>query len=188
MPPSTTEPTGPSSAAVAPDSNSPSWFDPPMNTELTALTRPRISSGVSSCTSDWRITTLTMSAAPTTTNATSDSANDVDNPNTNVAAPYNATAPSSTWPARRVIGQRVSATDSANAPAAGAARSRPRPHGPTNSTSFAKIGSSAVAPPSSTANRSSEMAPSTTGLLRTKRTPPSSASSVTARLARGACP
>jgi hypothetical protein len=45
-----------------PDSNSPSWFDVPMKSELTALTRPRISSGVSSCTSEERTTTLTTSA------------------------------------------------------------------------------------------------------------------------------
>jgi 5'/3'-nucleotidase SurE len=44
-----TEPTGPNSAAVAPDSNSPSWLDAPMKIELTAATRPRISSGVSNC-------------------------------------------------------------------------------------------------------------------------------------------
>ncbi len=42
---------------------------------------------------------------------------------------------------------------------AGPARSRPKPSGPTCSTSLAKAGSSAVAPPSSTANRSSEIAP-----------------------------
>ena len=35
-----------------------------MNSELTALTRPRISSGVSSCTSELRTTTLTVSDAP----------------------------------------------------------------------------------------------------------------------------
>jgi len=61
-----------------------------MKTELTALTRPRISSGVSSWTSDWRMTTLTMSAPPETTSATSatsESTKEVDRPNTIVAAP-----------------------------------------------------------------------------------------------------
>ena len=86
-PPRTTEPTGPSHAAVAPDSNSPSWFYAPMKIELTALTRPRMASGVSSCTSDWRMTTLTMSAAPETSSATHESANTVDTPNTRVARP-----------------------------------------------------------------------------------------------------
>ena len=38
----TTDGTTPSHAAVTPDSNSPSWFDVPMNSELTALTRPRM--------------------------------------------------------------------------------------------------------------------------------------------------
>ena len=39
--------------------------------------------------------------------------------------------------------------------------------------SFANTGSIAVAPPNSTANRSSEIAPSTTGRERTKRSPSS---------------
>ena len=51
----TTAGTVPNHAAVTPDSNSPSSFEAPMNTALTALTRPRISSGVSSCTSRWRM-------------------------------------------------------------------------------------------------------------------------------------
>ena len=36
MPPQTTDATGPNQAAVAPDSNSPSGLDAPMNTEFTA--------------------------------------------------------------------------------------------------------------------------------------------------------
>ena len=44
------------------------------------------------------------------------------------------------------------------APRPGAARSQPRPAGPTCRMSFAKIGSSATAPPNNTANRSSVMA------------------------------
>ena len=47
-PPMTTERTRPNQTAVTPDSNSPSSFDAPMNTALTALTRPRMPSGVSS--------------------------------------------------------------------------------------------------------------------------------------------
>ena len=45
-PPATTAGTVPSHAAVMPDSNSPSSFEAPMNSMLTALTRPRIGSGV----------------------------------------------------------------------------------------------------------------------------------------------
>ena len=47
--------------------------------------------------------------------------------------------------------------------------------------SFAKIGSSAVTLPSSMANRSSEMAPSTTGWLRMNAKPANSDSIVTGR-------
>src|SRR5207247_10135127 len=86
-PPIATDATVTNQAAVTPDSNSPSWFDAPMNIELTADTRPRIASGVRSWTSDCRTTTLTISAAPRTTSAESDSANERDNPNTMVATP-----------------------------------------------------------------------------------------------------
>ncbi len=44
-----------------------------MNRKLTAPTRPRIASGVANCTSDVRITTLTMSAAPMTASASTES-------------------------------------------------------------------------------------------------------------------
>ena len=63
-----------------------------MNTEATALTRPRIASGVSSWIIVWRTTTLTMSAAPVTHSASIDSANEVDSPNTSVARPNTAIA------------------------------------------------------------------------------------------------
>ena len=58
-----------------------------MNTELTALTRPRMSLGVSICTSVWRTTTLTMSAPPETASAPSDSTKLVDRPNTSMHTP-----------------------------------------------------------------------------------------------------
>ena len=69
------------------------------------------------------------------------------------------------------------------------------PHGagrgrsvPTSSMSFAKIGSSATAPPRSTANRSSEIAPSRTFVRRIRRTPASTSSSPAAPSAAGARP
>jgi hypothetical protein len=58
-----------------------------MNTEFTALTRPRISSGVSTCTSVIRITTLTMSAPPLTASAASESGNECDIPKARIARP-----------------------------------------------------------------------------------------------------
>ena len=68
-PPSTAAGTVPNSAAVMPLSNWPSWLEALMNRKFTAPTRPRISSGVRSCTSEKRITTLTVSAAPRTASA-----------------------------------------------------------------------------------------------------------------------
>ena len=87
QPPTITAGTVPNQAAVTPDSNSPSSLEAPMNTAFTALTRPRISSGVSSCTSRWRTYTLTMSPAPITSSAASDSQKLPEAPNTMVASP-----------------------------------------------------------------------------------------------------
>src|SRR5581483_7185138 len=87
IPPATTANTGVVSIASAPDSNAPSWFDDWMNTRFTADTRPRTSSGVYSCTTVCRITTLMLSIAPTPTSAASESQNEVDIPNTAVARP-----------------------------------------------------------------------------------------------------
>ena len=63
-----------------------------MNRKFTAPTRPRISSGVASCTSEKRITTLTVSAAPSTASASSDSHIQCDSANTTVATPKTITA------------------------------------------------------------------------------------------------
>ena len=92
--------------------------------------------------------------------------NDVESANTTVAKPKQATLTNMMRPTRRVSGQIVSAAMIASAPMAGAARNRPSPSEPRWKTSLAKIGSSAVVPPSSTANRSSEMTPSTIGSRR----------------------
>ncbi len=79
-PPTITAGTAPSQAAVRPDSSSPRSFELEMKTMLTALTRPRISCGVRSCTTVERITTLTMSVAPSTASAASDSPKCRDSP------------------------------------------------------------------------------------------------------------
>src|SRR5262249_11184139 len=47
-PPITTDGTVPNHSAVRPDSKPPNSFDPPTNNRSTALTRPRIASGVAS--------------------------------------------------------------------------------------------------------------------------------------------
>jgi hypothetical protein len=88
------------SAASAPDSKPPSSFDAPMKMLFTAPTRPRSSSGVRIWTSVLRTTTLTLSAAPSTRSAASDSGNDFESPKTIVARPKATTAVSSVRPAR----------------------------------------------------------------------------------------
>ena len=57
------------------------------NSELTALTRPRMSSGVSSWISVMRITTLVMSAVPSIASNAIESKNDCDSANTMIATP-----------------------------------------------------------------------------------------------------
>ena len=60
-----------------------------------------MASGVSSCTKVWRMTTLTMSAAPATASKANEKTKCVDRPKAKVATPYSATAPKSTCPMRR---------------------------------------------------------------------------------------
>ena len=102
-----------------------------------------------------------MSAAPSTVRAPTDSQTYFDSPKTTVAAPNTATAPNISRPARRRIVWLARITATSVAPTAGAARSTPKPSAPTCSTSRANTGSRAVAPPSNTANKSSEIEPKT---------------------------
>ncbi len=170
-PPTTTAGTAPISAAATPDSNAPSSFDALMKTISTAFTRPRSSSGVTSGRIVERRTTLTMSTAPPTARATIESANERERPNTIIDTPNDPTASRSVLPTRSRSGRRASTTAATSAPTAGALRRAPSPTGPTSRMSFAKIGISAAAPPRSTANRSSEIAPSRTGVRRMSATP-----------------
>src|SRR5471032_663946 len=114
-----------------------------------------------------------MSPAPIKNSAASATTKVEVAPSTSVQTPNTPTPPSIHQPTRRVMGKKVSVIEHSAAPAPGAVRSMPRPVGPTCSTSCASAGSSAVAPPNSTANRSSEIAPSTTGLDQAKRKPSS---------------
>ena len=93
-----------------------------------------------------------------------------------VASPNTPIATYMTTPTCRRNGQRAIANEQTSAPAAGAARIKPSPTVPTWKMSRAKIGRRAVAPPKITANMSSDMAPSTIGLRRTKLIPANSAS------------
>ena len=70
-----------------------------------------MSSGVDSCTSEMRITMLTMSAAPITASATIDSGSHAEKPNTTVATPNTITDWNMRMPTRRLMGRRASASD-----------------------------------------------------------------------------
>src|SRR4029077_5106063 len=98
IPPATTEITGPNNAAVNPDSSAPNSFDVPIKILFTDETRPRISSGVTSCTMEPRMMTLTLSNAPTRNNTPSDNQKTLDKPNRIVAIPNPETHQSNVLP------------------------------------------------------------------------------------------
>jgi hypothetical protein len=130
MPPTTTARTAPHHCAVTPLSNSPNSFEAPINSQFTALTRPRISGGVASCRMLVRTTTLTMSLAPIIQSASRLTHIVCDNPNTTVDAPKMPTHVSISLPAECLIGRTVITSDTTSAPAEGIARSSPSPLGP----------------------------------------------------------
>ena len=159
-PPVQTAAVAPIIPATMPLSNAPSSFDDPTNTDFTAAIRPRIAFGDASRRIARRITTLVPSHNPATNSARSDSAKLRDSPNTTMLTPNPPITHSSATPARRCGRNRPAINAAANAPPALADRSSPNPTGPTCSTSVANTGSSAVAPPKNTANRSSAIDPS----------------------------
>src|SRR6516162_4921958 len=130
MPPATTEMTGPNNAAVNPDSSAPNSFDVPMKMLFTDDTRPRISSGVTNCTIDPRMITLTLSNAPMRKSTPRDNQNTFDRPNTIVATPNPVTHHSNVLPACFIGGRCATSRAITKAPTAGIARIQPRPTGP----------------------------------------------------------
>src|SRR5262252_5293765 len=178
-PPMTTAGTVPNQCAVKPDSNCPNSFDVPINSEFTALTRPRILSGVDNCTSVPRMMTLIMSDAPTNSSEIIETIRLRESPNTIVKTPKPATDQSMVIPAWRCSGRCANSVAMSTAPIAGALRRRPNPQGPTRSISRAYTGNNATAPPSSTANKSSEIRPRISFFLQMKRNPANSVLRVT---------
>ncbi len=102
-----------------------------------------------------------MSPAPSTARAIIDRIIDFDRANTSVAAPKRATPVNIASPACLRIGRAASTRATMVAPMAGELRNWPKPRAPTCRMSLANTGSRAVAPPSSTATRSSEIEPNT---------------------------
>ncbi len=101
IPPNTTAGTVPNHCAVTPDSNCPNSFDVPMKIMSTAVTRPRISSGVASCVRVARMITLIMSLAPSSSSAISETVRLRETPKMIVKIPNPATAHSSVGPTAR---------------------------------------------------------------------------------------
>ena len=160
-PPTITAGTAPIAAAATPDSKAPSSFEPPMNTRSTAPTRPRISGGVEQrlqARPDQHAEHVGARERGECQRARARSF--ARRRRRTVKTPYSATTMNSVGPTRRRTGRTESTRPTTTAPAPGAARRIPFPSAPTCRTSLEKTGRSAVAPPNSTAARSSEIAPS----------------------------
>src|SRR6185436_1444195 len=170
-PPTTMARDAPNHLAVRPDSNSPSSFDVLMNTIETALTRPRMASGVATWMRVWRTVTLSMSAAPEITSSAIVRGKFVERPNPIVARPKTATPPNSQAPMRSRSGRIARARAMSPAPSDGALRRMPSTWGPLLKVDLAMRGRSAVAPPRRTAKRSSDMAPRSRRSFQTYLTP-----------------
>ena len=104
---------------------------------LTAETRPRFSSGVSSCTSVCRTTTLTLSIAPHAKSMSKENQNQCEQPKAIVANPNPATARSIARPAFCSGGRCASTSAQTSDPIGSAAWRKPRPVGPTARMSLA---------------------------------------------------
>src|SRR5882672_77695 len=171
MPPTMMALAVPHQWAVVPDSNSPSSFEALMNTIETALTRPRIRSGVPTWMRVWRTVTLSMSAAPMTKRNARDRGRLWESPRPRVASPNTATPPKSQAPIRRRRGRNAKRIAMTPAPTALALRKSPTSSDPRPKNSWATAGSSAVAPPRRTAKRSRDRAPRSRLSLKTWRIP-----------------
>ena len=115
--------------------------------------------------------TLTISAAPLTTNTATLSGKLVLAPNRIMHTPNSATTLNNVRPARSIGFRCASAKLIPTAPILGAARNSPNPLGPTCRISAANTGNNATAPPNNTENKSRVNAPSRIRSLNTKRTP-----------------
>src|SRR5215831_7082477 len=85
--------------ATRPDSNAPSSFDVPIKREFSADTRPRVLSGVRTCTRVDRTTTLMLSQEPSRQSIAIESQKFREIPNTTVTVPKPATATNRVRPA-----------------------------------------------------------------------------------------
>ncbi len=106
-PPITTDETNPSSRAASPDSNAPNSFDVPTKMLFTALTLPRMLSGVINCNTVARTTTLTLSNTPLNNNKLKLSKKFVDTANNTMHAPNAPTHHNIAQPARLVYRNEV---------------------------------------------------------------------------------
>jgi len=174
IPPIHDRPHRPSHSATTPARNSPSWFEVPMNTELTEATRPRISSGVRIATNDDRMTTLITSGHAEDDQRAEREREGVREANAIVANPRRSPRQNMISPALRRMRNRPRNTDVASAPIAGAERNRPNPQGPHHQDVARVDRQERGRSTEEHRNRSSVIAPSTTGWRRMKSNPANS--------------
>ena len=114
-----------------------------MNKLLTDETRPRIASGVSSCTRVWRTMTLMLSAKPQMNSISIESQNKRDQPKPIVASPKMITAAIRARPAFFMGGRWAMSRAQIIEPTGRAAVNSPNPCGPTFKMSLAYCGQQA---------------------------------------------
>ena len=170
MPPDTTEKIGPTSAATAPASRSPSRGPVATIIAWNALIRPRRLSGIESWSIVPRKMALTMSPAPATASNRSPSQRTFPaSPKLAIASPQMAIATITAIPCRRTLRTQPDKRDPISAPAAGAAYRRPSPPAPILNTLRARAGKTAVGIPKIIAMRSAEKMPTSRRFRATYR-------------------
>ena len=130
-PPKATLGTRPITRAATPDSKAPISLLLVMKKELTADTRPISSWGVWTCSRVWRRTTLTLSRAPLTASRAMEKTKLVEKAKAIQHRPKKPTHSRRDRPALRMTGRWARTRPMRTEPTAGAARSSPRPWGPT---------------------------------------------------------
>jgi hypothetical protein len=129
-------------------------------------------SGVMIGTIEFRILTLTISAAPYITNIIKDNQSIVDNEKIMVATPKTIVEYINIFPAFLIGGSCVKSIPVTTPPTAGIERSIPRPSGPILSISTANTGNIPIIPLNRTAARSIVIVPKTILVFQTYAKPP----------------
>jgi hypothetical protein len=169
--------TGDVSDPTTPASSDPSWPPPAPTTYSVAVTRPRNSSGVTTCTMVPRSTTVTVSAAPATASDSSVSHRPGATAKTANAAPHTVTETSIARPCLVTCVSGPDSTAVTRPPTPIAVVNNPRVRGSPPNRAALIAGNSETGSPKNVALRSARNAPASTGLRRMNEIPATTADS-----------